>query len=817
MNASGPSHDAIRLNAQALKSLQNDLKSVGIESPSTGTFTVKMAVERLTDVEDSIEAGKLETRKATDDRDKAIAEIAEAKQRRSSLWLQTMTMSTTLRSRVAPWGIPPTEIVKVFGADELVLLARELKNMSSGRCVPQVSVCGGGVHLPAARHFLASEIAAAHAMLNRERMRSDLDLWISDLSAALRENGWDCKNKWELLEESRQTFYCLLRSPKPAPNQHVPLEASLEPVVRPASTDGTDPGQRREEIKVSEPKANVMEALAWAVVVETVLLNERLIQDVNEAAVAKGKCFRANHDTKFYLTPPSPREAEGMARAGVADEFTQASRLFQEYVRCRWPIRVFALDPVTQDQNVADAFARRRELQLAMAIAFASGNIGAQGLMRFNRRLEWDMATIDLNRTVVAFSHGNDTFGWRFQPRFQTPPIKGTLATLGESLLGGPTRDQDIRQRQLEPGMRECTAIVVMPSFVPYATFDVRTNWYKLTNPKCTEISMRDTMRLSRAITAMKNCTAQCIRCAHLYREGEVGRLLRRVEQLDRELPLQTMMVQIPYENTLGGFEMFNRGITDLGPELIGWYGIPGINPSAMTSMFLTGDGFSVQGTRVIAGGRPVEFRLLSRQVMEVRIPPGVQVVMNKEFDPFVDVHVATPYGISQHLMIPVAPREDNLGAPRPLGLKDATVTFWYEDKGKGDSRTRTMTEYWDIEPKELVLRGAGALPAGTATVRIHLLDKDNKKYLGAVSEAFSLDKRSGEYFLTGDSLAKLIKNSDSGMKKLLNDYFGHLTAIKNFGEIHVTTQPELVIDGRATKLGGVLEIKLIKIPSPNK
>ena len=37
------------------------------------------------------------------------------------------------------------------------------------------------------------------------------------------------------------------------------------------------------------------------------------------------------------------------------------------------------------------------------------------------------------------------------------------------------------------------------------------------------------------------------------------------------------MGVQIPYENTLGGFEMFNTGITDLAPELVGWYGAPGI------------------------------------------------------------------------------------------------------------------------------------------------------------------------------------------------------------------------------------------------
>ena len=47
------------------------------------------------------------------------------------------------------------------------------------------------------------------------------------------------------------------------------------------------------------------------------------------------------------------------------------------------------------------------------------------------------------------------------------------------------------------------------------------------------------------------------------YRDGEVDRLLRRVDQLEKILPLQTMCVQFPLTNTSGGFELFNRGVTD--------------------------------------------------------------------------------------------------------------------------------------------------------------------------------------------------------------------------------------------------------------
>ena len=77
-----------------------------------------------------------------------------------------------------------------------------------------------------------------------------------------------------------------------------------------------------------------------------------------------------------------------------------------------------------------------------------------------------------------------------------------------------------------------------------------------------------------------------------------------RVHQLDQTLPMQSMQVQLPFENTSGGFELFNRGVTDLAPELVGWYGAPGIDPSGGTTLFLVGKAFSVNGTQVIAGGR---------------------------------------------------------------------------------------------------------------------------------------------------------------------------------------------------------------------
>jgi hypothetical protein len=178
----------------------------------------------------------------------------------------------------------------------------------------------------------------------------------------------------------------------------------------------------------------------------------------------------------------------------------------------------------------------------------------------------------------------------------------------------------------------------------------------------------------------------------------------------------------------LGGFEMFNSGVTDLGPSLSGWYGAPGIlipkpadgaaecdcaveygsstymypvpvgidettkRPTVDkskvegrymqcagtcqgTTLFLVGDRFSVHETKVIAGGRCVPFSLLSRQIMQVTVPYNVNAMPYKSdgaVKRVVDVHVATPYGVSSHLLIPVVeppqpPTAAAAAEPKPL------------------------------------------------------------------------------------------------------------------------------------------------------
>ena len=463
-----------------------------------------------------------------------------------------------------------------------------------------------------------------------------------------------------LAEEFHAAYDCLNRNPQSW--EH--CQTALHNAIRSDDTDQVEILRNAflDSLIPSEVKYSHTGAMAWMIVVESALLNEQLKEDVRLLAAAKN-AFCLNVDTldwmNFFGPNPSP----------------DARMLFNEYVRYRWPIHVVAVDPITQDQNVADSFSQRREMQLALALGFASGRVGADSFTRMARRLELDMETIALNRTVVGFSHGSDTFGWRFYPRVQSPDTGGHLQTFAVDMFKGISRDHELRERRLEPGTREVTAIVIMPSFVPYVIFDTRTNWFKLTHPDKREFTLQDTVAVSGEIMQMRRLSTACAKDAHLYRQDEVYRLTRAVEQLERRLPLQTTYAQMPFENSLGGFEFFNTGTADLAPELHGFYGEPGIRVKSTpttrkTTIFLVGNHFSVHETKVIAGNQAIcddDMTLISRQVMQVSVPETATVIDDGKGGKFVDVHVATPYGVSNHILVPVIPDgATNPPAPAP-------------------------------------------------------------------------------------------------------------------------------------------------------
>lgn len=421
-------------------------------------------------------------------------------------------------------------------------------------------------------------------------------------------------------------------------------------------------------------------AFTWAIIVEAALLNERLIEDMREVATSHGCHCLPTEWMPFFQPKPMP----------------EACETFNTYVKCRWPIHVFHVDPVTQEQNVADEFSSRRELQLSLAVAVSQGQISLSQANQFQRKLELDINTIALNRTIVGFSHGEDTFGYRFQPRVQTPDTESNMkVAFRETLLGGPNRDELLRDHRIEPGMRECVALVIAPAFIRQYVVDVHSDWFKLAPcdkalfNRNSKLSASQTVDLSRDIRCMQEMANVCQEDANLYRDGEVYRLLRRVDQLSKELPMQTMRIEVPVSQRIGGWRLLQPGGNfDRSPQLYSWYGAPGIDTTKETTLYLAGENFRLQGTRVLVGGKGLEdwqlkndgfqyleprTRLINDAVLEVRIPDGANTFKKPLPNPgrdgkpqvgeFVEIRIATFHGVSGSIEVPVIQSPEKVAA----------------------------------------------------------------------------------------------------------------------------------------------------------
>jgi hypothetical protein len=499
-------------------------------------------------------------------------------------------------------GFPTSQLFEVYGLSNCFQIA-----FTAHAAMHESIARQKYAHLPDVQGFLQQETMAAYRFLAEPNAAQ---LWRSfctpEIVTAVRLRQAD------LLEERRAEFRAIVREL----TKGTPLGRADRPHLEPGEYSTTA-------------------ALAWCILVDSALLTEKLVRDMGETASAKRAAIpHCGAWLDYYHPHPSP----------------EARAAFAEYVKLRWPVRVFALDPSTQDQNLADSLSTRRETQLALAIAFTNGFINANTMTRYARRLEAEYETIAINRPQVGFGHGENVFGWRFYPRFQTPDTEGNLTVLlRDQLIGGPNRNQLLRDRRLEPGPRECVALVMMPSFVPYVTMDTVGNWFGLANPKHKVLDHTQALKLSRTVQTLKTC-GPAVKDAACYRDGEFERMLRRVEQLEARLPSQTARFPVPVLNTLGGFEMFSNGTTDLAPELYGWYGAPGVSATKTTTLFLVGDHFSPLHTKVIIGNKEAKASLLSRQVMKVEVNQDVVQLPAAR----VSAHLATPYGVTRELLIPV-------------------------------------------------------------------------------------------------------------------------------------------------------------------
>ncbi len=682
---------------------------------------------------------------------------------------------TTRRSTLP---FPPSQLISNYGYQQLAEVITGIYFSLRADVINREVV-----HMTDIQAILREELAAAYELLRQDNVQ---ELWAQaslpdgELYSAIR------RRDHSAITKLRQDFmHTVLGCDNPSAN-----------VGYSRTFNETTECKPFEELDLS-PHDRTTAVLAWCIYVESVLLNERLNQDIRETLGNK----------------PSYQACNGWAAFLGPNPSDDARMLFNDYVQTRWPIKIFALDPQNNEQNIGDVRSLFRQMQMSIALAFATGQTRLSTALQSMRKLQRDAATIDLNRTAVGFGHGDDTFGWRFYPRFQTPPVEGNAKVLFRDLIvGGPTDKQLERGRQIEPGMRECTAIVLMPSFVPHVTFTTRSNWFQLGKQGRTADSVEDTVAYSRAIKQMETNANECIRCAHLYRDGEVDRLVKRVKQLDRRLPLQTLECQVPVENSLGGFEIFSAGTRELAPELAGWYGAPGYDPHRGGVMFLTGDNFSVTNSKLIVGNQMVHARMISRQIIEVNLPPGLATIrdrrlekeykvatsedegyFNEDVEGYVDAHIATPYGVSGHLLIPVVhPNHEAIDQVTVIG-NEITLRAKLDE---AQNLIKSISKVGPLDLLTLLVPQGSPLAGDKRTIQITL--SSGSEVLTSSKEIELESDGSGTRFRMSANTAinQLNDNNEDSLMALIKQHLDYLLFIKD-GKIG-----EVEYDGAVTVVG---------------
>lgn len=463
-----------------------------------------------------------------------------------------------------------------------------------------------------------------------------------------------------------------------------------DPGVLLASTSSGSPldddliANRRQTLKI----------LDFSLRVQAAALNEKLKQDIIDQL------------------PELSREQLRQVNFFHPDTSDEAFEVFEKYVAAKWPLRVYAIEPVIAQQNIADSVGRRSVSALNLMAGGPIGPLLGAGNLSMDRRSSDDEAAIRLNPTMVGFGAGENTFGWVFYPRLQTSrePSRNLFSAAYELLCGRIPGGKD---QSIEPGQRECTALIVMPNFVPRMEFVTVANWFRTVDAKQargSNIAMASDFagHLIRAEEAVNR-----VRSIDRYRTEELQIAIERLNQLKSLMPTQRMIVRVPFASNRNDSRIFSRG-DHLRPSLVAWHGKPP-EPGVESTIFVEGNNFSVHDTHIIAGGRPAEATLISRSLMQVTIDKDAQPTPNAEGVPLLDISLATPNGPSNHLLIrmeaPRAENQKNDKTPPPLPQPVAAVGPPKPEKPKAPTDSNIVRAAAD-EPAPAQAKAEAGAPA---------------------------------------------------------------------------------------------------------
>jgi hypothetical protein len=400
---------------------------------------------------------------------------------------------------------------------------------------------------------------------------------------------------------------------------------------------------RRDDGAIEE-RRQVLSILSFALRIQAAGVNRRLKQDIADQDPSLGpEVLR-----RISFFEPEPTD--------------EAFHIFQKYVDSKWPLRVYAIEPVIAQQNVADAFGRRKLSSLDIVGSASTGPLRALTGFANQRQAADEETAIRLNPTMVGFGAGQSTFGWIFYPRLQTSGGKRLhLVTDVALLLSGRVPDPTGSDQSIEPGQRECTALVEMPNFIPKIEFITVANWFRTSevgDGQKSDLEKGSTLgrRLVLAEEALKRSQVE-----GTYRPEEYQIASERLNQLKSLMPTQRMVVRVPYTDNENDARIFCSHGSQLRPEISGWHGKPP-EEGDETTLFLEGKNFSIHDTHVIAGGKPALAVLVSRQLLQVTIPREACPTPSADGTSLLDIAVATPNGASNHLLIRMHSRDPRRG-----------------------------------------------------------------------------------------------------------------------------------------------------------
>ena len=138
---------------------------------------------------------------------------------------------------------------------------------------------------------------------------------------------------------------------------------------------------------------------------------------------------------------------------------------------------------------------------------------------------------------------------------------------------GGPGPDYQMKKSKLEPGIRELTAVILIPTFLPAMRMNVTSNWFKLNDPEHLVFHTRRMMEQGRRVQEVQRTVLDAC-SASQYRDADHRVLRSKLAMLEAMLPSQSLVVQLPFDNLASGFDLFSDGATALVPELTGFSGV---------------------------------------------------------------------------------------------------------------------------------------------------------------------------------------------------------------------------------------------------